>query len=316
MPPVSDERLVELTDRLENGIKDLYASGRYTEYLAAMSKFHHYSYSNALLILFQCPTATRVAGYKVWKTEFERQVKRGEHGIMIFAPSQHKRAAMVEKKDPATGKTLYGPDGKPLMEPGFVLATRFVPVYVFDVSQTEGRELPNISVSELSGEVTGFEDISARLSALSPLPIVFEAFPEKAKGYCSFIEGRIVVQPGMSQVQTLKTMIHEIAHGKLHPPDFLESNPKLRREKEVEAESVAYVVCQHFGIDTSNYSFGYVAGWSRGRELAELKASLDIIHSTAGEIINAIQPPQRRPEQELSQAPVRGGPKSRKAKRK
>lgn len=316
MPPVSEERLAELTDRLESGIKDLYASGRYTEYLAAMSKFHHYSYSNALLILFQCPTATRVAGYKVWKTEFERQVKRGEHGIMIFAPSQHKRAAMVEKKDPATGKTLYGPDGKPLMEPGFVLATRFVPVYVFDVSQTEGRELPNISVSELSGEVTGFEDISARLSALSPLPIVFEAVSGRAKGYCSFDEGRIVVRPGMSQVQTLKTLIHEITHAKLHAPDHSGDGPKLRGEAEVEAESVAFVVCQHFGIDTSNYSFGYVAGWSRGRELAELKASLDIIHSTAGEIINAIQPPQRRPEQELSQAPVRGGPKSRKAKRK
>lgn len=289
MPPVSDERLAELTERLENGIKDLYASGRYADYLAAMSKFHHYSYSNALLILFQCPTATRVAGYKVWKTEFERQVKRGEHGIMIFAPSQHKRAAMVEKKDPATGKTLYGPDGKPLTEPGFVLAKRFVPVYVFDVSQTEGRELPNIGVSELSGEVAGFEDISARLSALSPLPVLLEAFPEKAKGYCSFDEGRIVVQPGMSQVQTIKTMIHEIAHAKLHQPNHLTDRPKQRREKEVEAESVAYVVCQHFGIDTSDYSFGYVAGWSQGRELNELKTSLDIIHTTAGEIIDTIQ---------------------------
>ena len=317
MPPVSDERLTELTERLENGIKDLYASGRYADYLAAMSKFHHYSYSNALLILFQCPTATRVAGYKVWKTEFERQVKRGEHGIMIFAPSQHKRAAMVEKKDPATGKTLYGSDGKPLMEPGFVLATRFVPVYVFGVGQTEGRELPNIGVSELSGEVTGYEDISARLSALSPLPIMFGAVPGTAKGYASHMEGRIVIKPGMSQVQTLKTMIHEIAHGKLHPPDFLADHPKQRHEKEVEAESVAYVVCQHFGIDTSDYSFGYVAGWSRGRELNELKASLDIIHTTAGEIIDAIQPPQRNPEQELSQTPQNNHHrKSKKAKRK
>lgn len=317
MPPVSEERLAELTDRLESGIKDLYASGRYADYLAAMSKFHSYSYGNALLILFQCPTATNVAGYNTWKNVFDRQVKRGEKGIQILAPCPYQRAAMVEKKDPATGETLYGADGKPVKEPGFVRATRFRIVTVFDVSQTEGRELPNISVSELSGEVTGFEDISARLSALSPLPIVFEAVSGRAKGYCSFDEGRIVVQPGMSQVQTLKTMIHEIAHGKLHPPDFLESNPKLRREKEVEAESVAYVVCQHFGIDTSDYSFGYVAGWSRGRELAELKASLDTIHSTAGEIINAIQPSQRRQEQELSQAPQKGRQqKPKKAKRK
>ena len=187
MPPVSNERLAELTDRLENGIKELYASGRYAEYLAAMSKFHHYSYSNALLILFQCPTATCVAGYNVWKKEFERQVKRGEHGILIFAPSKYKQAAMVEKKDPATGQTLYGPDGKPLTEPGFIAATRFVPVYVFDVSQTEGKELPNISVSELSGDVEGFEDISARLSALSPLPIKLGAVPGTAKGNASHL---------------------------------------------------------------------------------------------------------------------------------
>lgn len=225
MPPVSDERLAELTDRLENGIKELYASGRYAEYLAAMSKFHRYSYKNALLIVLQCPTATQVAGYKVWKEEFERQVKRGEHGILIFAPSQRKRAAMVEKKDPSTGQTLYGPDGKPLMEPGFAVATHFVPVYVFDVGQTEGKELPNIAVSELSGEVESFEDISARLSALSPLPIMFGPVPGTAKGYASHMEGRIVIKPGMSQVQTLKTMIHEIAHGILHAPDFLADQP-------------------------------------------------------------------------------------------
>ncbi|MDE6282032.1 MAG: ImmA/IrrE family metallo-endopeptidase, partial [Oscillospiraceae bacterium] len=266
----------------------------------------------------QCPTATCVAGYNVWKKEFERQVKRGEHGILIFAPSQRKRAAMVEKKDPSTGQTLYGPDGKPLMEPGFAVATHFVPVYVFDVGQTEGKELPNIAVSELSGEVENFEDISAHLSALSPLPIMFGPVPGTAKGYASHMEGRIVIKPGMSQVQTLKTMIHEIAHGILHAPDFLADQPKQRREKEVEAESVTYVVCQHFGIDTSDYSFGYVAGWSRGRELDELKASLDVIHSTAGNIIDAIQPPlQRSQEQELSQVPQKGRQrKPKKAKRK
>ena len=317
MPPVSDERLAELTDRLESGIKELYASGRYAEYLAAMSKFHNYSYGNALLILAQCPTATNVAGYNTWKNVFDRQVRRGERGIQILAPCPYQRAAMVEKKDPMTGETLYGADGKPVKEPGFVRATRFRVVTVFDVSQTEGKELPNIGVSELSGDVVDFEEISARLSALSPLPVVLEAFPGKAKGYCSFDEGRIVVQPGMSQVQTLKTMIHEIAHAKLHQPDLLADRPKLRREKEVEAESVAYVVCQHFGIDTSDYSFGYVAGWSRGRELDELKTSLDTIHSTAGEIIDTIQPSQRGKERELAQAPERDSPhRPKKAKRK
>lgn len=317
MPPISDERLSELTDRLENGIKELYTSGRYAEYLAAMAKFHHYSYGNVMLILLQCPTASNVAGYNTWKKVFDRQVKRGERGIQILAPCSYQRAAMVEKKDPTTGQTLYGADGKPIKEPGYVSTTSFRIVHVFDVSQTEGRELPNIAASELSGDVEGFEDISARLSALSPLPIMFGTIPGTAKGYASHLEGRIVIKPGMSQVQTLKTMIHEIAHGKLHSPDFLEDNPKPRREKEVEAESVAYVVCQHFGIDTSDYSFGYVAGWSRGRELNELKASLDIIHTTAGEIIDAIQPPQRSQEQELSQAPRKSCQrKSLKAKRK
>lgn len=292
MPPVSDERLAELTDKLENGIKDLYASGRYAEYLAAMSKFHHYSFKNALLILLQCPTASQVAGYTTWKQKFGRQVKRGERGIKILAPCPTIRSVERECKDPGTGQIMYGPDGKPLTEWRRDSVTYYKVVTVFDVGQTEGRELPNIGVSELSGEVEDFANIYDRLAALSPLPVEQDRVPGTAKGYTSFIEGRVVVKPGMSQVQTIKTLIHEIAHAKLHNPDFLsEDQKKARREKEVEAESVAYVVCQHFGIDTSDYSFGYVAGWSRGRELAELKASLDVIHSTAGEIINTIQPP-------------------------
>lgn len=284
MPSISDERLTELTDRLENGIKDLYASGRYAEYLAAMSKFHHYSYGNALLILFQCPTATRVAGYGTWKKVFGRQVKRGEKGIQILSPCQFSRFIEQELIDPATGQ--------PLAETRRKKATRFKIATVFDVSQTEGRALPSIGVSELTGDVPGYEDVYARLSALSPLPVEQEHLPGTAKGCTNYLEGRIVVRPGMSQVQTIKTLVHEIAHAKLHIPDLLaEGQKKERREKEVEAESVAYIVCQHFGIDTSDYSFGYVAGWSRGRELEELKSSLNLIHSTAGEIINTIQPP-------------------------
>jgi len=290
MAPVSDERLVELTDRLESGIKELYASGRYAEYLSAMSKFHHYSYKNALLILLQCPTASSVAGYNDWKKKFGRQVKDGERGIKILAPCPVRRFVEREKQDPSTGQTLYGPDGKPLMEWRRETVTHYRIVTVFDVSQTEGRELPGI-VSELDGDVPNFENVYARLAALSPLPVEQGYVPGAAKGYTSFAEGKVVVRPGMSQVQTIKTLIHEIAHAKLHPPDPLADQPKQRNEREVEAESVAFVVCQHFGLDTSEYSFGYVAGWSRGKELAELKTSLHIIHSTAGEIINAIQPP-------------------------
>ena len=290
MPPVTDERLTELTDRLEHGIKELYASGCYAEYLAAMSKFHHYSFGNALLILLQCPTATSVAGYNDWKKKFGRQVKAQEKSIKILAPCPSRRLVEREKKDPDTGRTLYGPDGKPLMEWHREVVTHYKMVSVFDVSQTEGRELPSL-VSELSGDVPDFENVYNRLAALCPLPVELGPVPGTAKGYASFAENRVVVRSGMSQVQTIKTLIHETAHAKLHPPDFLSENPKPRQEKEVEAESVAYVVCQHFGIDTSDYSLGYVAGWSRGKELAELKASLNVIHSTAGEIINAIQPP-------------------------
>ena len=284
------ERLAELTDRLENGIRELYDSNRYAEYLAAMSKFHHYSFGNALLILFQCPTASRVAGYTTWK-KLGRQVKRHEKGIQILAPCPYKRQINCEQKHPNTGQTLYGPDGKPLVETIFEPIIRFKVATVFDISQTEGRELPNIGASELTGEVEHFTEIFDCLTELSPLPIEMEDFPGVAKGYASFQEQRIVIRPGMSQMQTIKTLVHEIAHAKLHDPAHLSPEErKQRREKEVEAESVAYVVCQHFGLDISEYSFGYIVGWSRGRELTELKASLDCIQSTAGEIINAIQP--------------------------
>ena len=287
--PVTDERLAELTDKLENGIKELYASGRYAEYLAAMSKFHQYSFGNALLILLQCPAASQVAGYNTWK-KLGRQVKHHEKGIKILAPCPYQKRVEQERKDPATGLTLYGPDGKPLRETSYVSATYFKVVTVFDVSQTEGRELPRIGVSELAGEVSDFPMVYARLAELSPLPVEQGPVPGTAKGYTSFIEGRIVLRPGMSQAQTIKTLVHEIAHAMLHDPSQVSDNePRQRREKEVEAESVAYVVCQHFGIDTSDYSFGYVAGWSRGRELEELRTSLECIRVTAAELIDGIE---------------------------
>jgi antirestriction protein ArdC len=318
MPYETDERVAELTERLENGVKELYASDNYAQYITAMAKFHHYSFGNALLILFQCPQATNVAGYNTWK-QLGRQVKKGEKGIMILAPCNFRASLEREKIDPLTGQALLGPDGKPLTEKVKISPNRFKIAHVFDLSQTEGRELPQIGVSELTGDVADYNGIYNRLTALSPLPVVQEDFQRSAKGYTSFTENRIVVKPGMSQVQTIKTLVHEITHAKLHKPDDILDVPRQdeRRRKEVEAESIAYVVCQHFGIDTTDYSLAYVAGWSKGRELTELKGSLNIIHATAGEIIDAISPPPA-PERTLEQArnpQQRGNRRTQKSRR-
>jgi len=318
MPYETDERVAELTERLENGVKELYASDNYAQYITAMAKFHHYSFGNALLILFQCPQATNVAGYNTWK-QLGRQVKKGEKGIMILAPCNFRASLEREKIDPLTGQALLGPDGKPLTEKVKISPNRFKIAHVFDLSQTEGRELPQIGVSELTGDVADYNGIYNRLTALSPLPVVQEDFQRSAKGYTSFTENRIVVKPGMSQVQTIKTLVHEIAHAKLHKPDDILDVPRPdeRRRKEVEAESIAYVVCQHFGIDTTDYSLAYVAGWSKNRELTELKGSLNIVHATAGEIIDAISPPPA-PERTLEQArnpQQRGNRRTQKSRR-
>ena len=314
MPYATDERVAELTEQLENGVKELYASDSYAQYITAMAKFHHYSFGNALLILFQCPHATNVAGYGTWEL-LGRHVKYGEKGIMILAPCNFRASLEREKIDPLTGQALLGPDGNPLTEKVKISPNRFKIAHVFDLSQTEGRELPQIGVSELTGDVSDYTGIYDRLTAISPLPVVQEDFQRTAKGYTSFMENRIVVKPGMSQVQTIKTLVHEIAHAKLHRPDDILAIPAPgeKRQKEVEAESIAYVVCQHFGIDTSDYSLAYVAGWSKGKELTELKASLNVIHATAGEIIDAISPPLPKPERQLSQAPEK---KPKRAKRK
>ena len=295
----TDERVAELTEKLETGIMDLYASDSYAKYISAMAKFHNYSFSNALLILFQRPDASFVAGYNTWK-QLGRQVKRGEQGIMILAPCGFSAVLEYEKIDPKTGQTVIGPDGQPETVKKPVLPNRFKIAHVFDMSQTEGKELPQIGVSELTGEVDDYSGIFDRLAALSPLPVQQKDFPGDAEGYTSFVENCVVVRSGMSQVQTIKTLVHEIAHAKLHKPaDILDTAERKRKEqKEVEAESIAYVVCQYYGIDTSDYSFGYVAGWSKGTELSELKASLETIHRTAGEIIDAITPPPPKREHE------------------
>lgn len=290
MPATQEERLQELTDRLENGIKDLYASGRYAEYLAAMSRFHHYSFGNVILILLQCPTATKVAGYNRWKKDFGRQVKKGEHGISILCPCPQKRWMEKQKRDPTTGQPLFAPDGSAVMETVKITIPKFKIGTVFDVSQTEGRELPSVAISELSGEVDFFQDLYDCLADLSPVPIIEDSVPGAAKGYFSSEQQKIVIRPGMPQLQIIKTLVHEIAHAILHDRSKVPvEEQKERHQKEIEAESVAYVVCQGIGLDTSDYSFGYIASWSSDKELKDLKASLDVIHSTAGDMLSKIE---------------------------
>ena len=287
------EKLKEITDRLEQGITELFESERYREYLRVMSKFHNYSFNNTLLIAMQKPDASLVAGFSAWKNNFERNVMKGQKGIKIIAPSPYKIKQEMQKIDPHTQKPIIGKDGKPVTEEKEVTIPAYKVVSVFDVSQTEGKELPDIAVDELTGDVDRYKDFFAALEKTSPVPIAFENIEGGSHGYYHLEDKRIAINEGMSELQTLKTAIHEIAHAKLHDIDLNapkdEQQPHVdRRTREVEAESVAYTVCQHYGLDTSDYSFGYVAGWSSGRELSELKSSLETIRSAAAEIINSI----------------------------
>ena len=287
------EKLKEITDRLEQGIAELFDSERYKEYLKVMSKFHNYSFRNTVLIAMQKPDASLVAGFSAWKNNFERNVMKGQKGIKIIAPSPYKIKQEMQKIDPHTQKPIIGKDGKPVTEEKEVTIPAYKVVSVFDVSQTEGKELPDIAVDELTGDVDRYKDFFAALEKTSPVPIAFENIEGGSHGYYHLEDKRIAINEGMSELQTLKTTIHEIAHAKLHDIDLNapkdEQQPHVdRRTREVEAESVAYTVCQHYGLDTSDYSFGYVAGWSSGRELSELKSSLETIRSAAAEIINSI----------------------------
>ena len=286
------EKLKEITDRLEQGITELFDSERYKEYLRVMSKFHNYSFNNTLLIAMQKPDASLVAGFSAWKNNFGRNVMKGQKGIKIIAPSPFKIRQEVEKIDPHTQKPIIGKDGKPVTEEKEIKIPAYKAVSVFDVSQTEGKELPDIAVDELTGDVDRYKDFFAALEKTSPVPIAFENIEGGSHGYYHLEDKRIAINEGMSELQTLKTAIHEIAHAKLHDIDLnapKDEQPRVdRRTREVEAESVAYTVCQHYGLDTSDYSFGYVAGWSSGRELSELKSSLETIRSAAAEIINSI----------------------------
>ena len=287
------EKMKEITDRLEQGIQDLFESDRFKEYLQVMSKFHNYSFNNTLLIAMQKPDATLIAGYNSWKNLFGRQVSRGAKGIKVIAPSPYKVKKEIDKIDPKTQKPVTDKNGKPVKEETEVTVPAFKVVSVFDVSQTEGKELPSIGVDELTGDVEQYADFFKATEQASPAPVGFEKIESGAKGYYSQTKKRIAINEGMSELQNLKTLIHEIAHAKLHDIDLNapakeQADRPDRRTREVQAESIAYAVCQHYGLDTSDYSFSYVAQWSSGRELAELKASLETIRSTASELIKDI----------------------------
>ena len=346
--PTNRDRLQEITAGIEQGIKELFESERYMRYLSVMSKFHRYSVNNTMLIYMQRPDATLVAGFNKWKNQFERHVKKGEHGITIIAPTPYKKKIEEMKRDPDTHAPILDADGKAVMEEKEIEIPMFRPVKVFDVSQTDGKPLPELA-SSLSGTVPHYEAFMEALRRSAPVPIEFEPMAANMDGYFSSEQQRIALREGMSEVQTISAAVHETAHSKLHDPKKYEAEPtwkivmvseggvkhdyrldftteaeaeqaaaedgwryvdenqfewrleveedltavkqaaKNRNTEEVEAESISYAVCQYFGIQTGENSFGYIASWSKDKELKELRASLETINKTSCELINDIE---------------------------
>ena len=346
--PTNRERLQEITAGIEQGIKELFESEKYMCYLSVMSKFHRYSVNNTMLIYMQRPDATLVAGFNKWKNQFERHVKKGEHGITIIAPTPYKKKIEEMKRDPDTQALILDANGKAIMEEKEIEIPMFRPVKVFDVSQTDGKPLPELAAS-LSGTVPHYEAFLEALRRSAPVPIEFEAMAVNMDGYFSSDRQRIAIREGMSEVQTVSAAVHEVAHSKLHAPKKYEAEPtwkivmvseggvkhdyrldfatevdaeqaaaedgwryvdenqfewrleveedltavkqaaKNRNTEEVEAESISYAVCQYFGIQTGENSFGYIASWSKDKELKELRASLETINKTSCELINDIE---------------------------
>lgn len=346
--PTNRERLQEITAGIEQGIKELFESEKYMRYLSVMSKFHRYSVNNTMLIYMQRPDATLVAGFNKWKNQFERHVKKGEHGITIIAPTPYKKKIEEMKRDPDTHAPILDADGKAVMEEKEIEIPMFRPVKVFDVSQTDGKPLPELA-SSLSGNVPNYEAFIEALRRSAPVPMEFEPMSADTDGYFSSERQRIAIREGMSEVQTVSAAVHEIAHSKLHDPQKYEAEPtwkivivseggtkqdfrldfateteaeqaaakegwryvdenqfewrleveedltavkqaiKNRNTEEVEAESISYAVCQYFGIQTGENSFGYIAAWSKDKELKELRASLETINKTSCELINDIE---------------------------
>lgn len=285
---MADNRIKELFTRIENGTRAVFESEEYKRFLSVMSKFHRYSFRNSMLILLQNPEATYVAGYRQWQQKFKRQVRKGERGINIIAYAPQKIHKKVTLTDP-DGKPLLDADGNVRTEQQEVTIPAFVPAFVFDVSQTEGEPLPEWVGKELTGKITGYSQLLRALQDVSPFPIAFEKMNGNENGYCSPMKQHIGIRIGMSEAQTIKTIIHEITHADLHAPDSLTvSSGKDRHTKEVEAESCAYIVCEKYGIDSSDYTFPYLASWSSGKELDELHASLDTIQKQAADLIDRI----------------------------
>ena len=329
--PTNRERLQQITAGIEQGIQELFESEKYMRYLSVMSRFHRYSVNNTMLIYMQKPDATLVAGYNKWKNQFERHVKRGEHGITIIAPTPFKKKIEEQKLDPDTKAPMLDAEGKVIMEEREVEIPMFRPVKVFDVSQTDGKPLPELA-SSLSGSVQNYEIFMEALRRSAPVPLSVEPMAATMDGYFSPDQQRIAIREGMSEVQTVSAAVHEIAHSKLHnyakaqeeaarAGDKEPPKKKDRNTEEVEAESISYAVCQYYGIQTGENSFGYIANWSQGKELPELRASLETINKAAGELIADIdrhykvickergidltaQPEQAVPQQEATPGPA------------
>ena len=299
------QKVQELTDKLERGLTELFSSDSYKNYLSTMSKFHNYSFNNTLLIAMQKPEASLVAGYKAWQKNFDRHVNKGEKAIRILAPAPYKIKEERDKIDPVTQEIMLDRDGNPQKEEVEITIPSFRAVSVFDVSQTDGKPIPQLEAKELLSDVEGYQDMIHAVEAVSPVPIEMEEIAGESKGYFDREARRIAVQENMSESQTLKTMIHEVAHSMLHNKEMEQDEQarKDRNTKEVEAESIAYTVCQHFGVDTSENSFGYIAGWSSGRDTKELKSSMDTIRRAASELITGIeeQLEEIRRDREVSQ---------------
>ena len=283
----AESKLDTIMKSLEEGVEKVFTSEQYQMYLQTMAKFHNYSFNNTLLIAMQRPDATLLAGYQTWQKKFHRHVKRGEKGIKIIAPVPVKEKRQVEKIDEETQEIVIGIDGQPETETVERILPRFRVTTVFDVSQTEGEPLPSLEVNELAGDVLIYEDFMKGLEEISPVPFQFQEIDSGAKGYYSNAEKLVAIQTSMSQAQTMKTAVHEMTHAIFHDRDVMEENgiTKDRMTKEVESESVAYVVCNHFGLDTSDYSFNYVAGWSSDKEMPELRSSMDTIRLTSSQLI-------------------------------
>lgn len=293
------ERIKEITAGIEKGIQELFESDRYRNYLTTMSRFHRYSLNNVMLIHAQKPDATLVAGFNKWKNSFGRHVRKGEKGIQILAPTPYKIKQEEQKLDPDTKLPLLDENGEPVTEEKEVTIPMFKVVSVFDVSQTDGKPLPQIS-STLTGDVAEYEVFLEALHRTSPVPISFQAMEPGMDGYFAPKKQKIFLREGMSQVQTICAAVHEIAHSKLHDYEhmteladdgetILVPGEKSRNTEEVEAESVSYAVCQYFGIETAENSFGYIAAWSQGKDLKELRASLETINKTSSELITGIE---------------------------